>query len=111
MKKIIIILIFVFSINNLFSQAGSHFYEFAEKLEQYFDKSLITDVKNALPQGSDYLIWGWDVGDFSGEKINDLAFGIVIKGEKKKKVRVYQFVENKLVEKTKEVEEELRGNK
>ena len=25
--------------------------------------------------------------------------------------RVYQFVENKLVEKTKEVEEELRGNK
>jgi hypothetical protein len=93
LKKIIIILIFIFSINNLFSQAGSQFYEFAEKLEQYFDKSLITDVKNALPQGSDYLIWGWDVGDFSGDKINDLAFGIVIKGEKKKKVRVYQFVD------------------
>lgn len=78
---------------NIYSQSGTQFYEFSEKLEQYFDKSLIVDVKNALPQGSDYSIWGWDVGDFSGDKINDLAFGIVIKGEKKKKVRVYQFVD------------------
>ena len=40
------------------------FPELAKKLEPYFAEDLINDIKNQLPQQSNYAIWGWDVGDF-----------------------------------------------
>lgn len=93
MKKTLLILLILLSFQTAQSQSGIYFYEFAEKLSSYYDKEMIDDVKNTLPQGSDFSIWGWDVGDYSGDKINDLAMAIYIKGDKKKRVKVYHFVD------------------
>lgn len=74
------------------AQAGMKFPEFAEKLEQYFDNALIMDLRKSLPQ-TDYAIWGWDVGDFSGDGFYDVAFAVRIRGDKKNRVVVYLFVD------------------
>lgn len=54
-----------------------------------------------------------NLGNFESIKIGIGVEDSVREGESVNDAtdRVYQFVENKLVEKTKEVEEELRGNK
>ncbi|MGA2298584.1 MAG: hypothetical protein ABSG15_13645, partial [FCB group bacterium] len=65
------------------------FAELAKKLEPYYDEDMIADIKKQLPQGSDYSIWGWDIGDYSGDGNNDLAVSIKIAGEKKRVSQVY----------------------
>ncbi|MCX6154654.1 MAG: hypothetical protein NT007_10880 [Candidatus Kapabacteria bacterium] len=69
------------------------FADLVERLEPYFDKEMINDIKKQLPQGSDFTIWGWDVGDFSGDGNIDLAFSIKLAAEKKKVMEVYLFVD------------------
>lgn len=91
-------ILFIFSLliilsNNALAQSGSYFPEFAKKMEYYFDKELIADLKKALPQGSDYTIWGWDVGDFSGDGNYDVAFVVRSASERKRIVQVYLFVD------------------
>lgn len=76
-----------------YGQAGMTFGEFSEKISKYFAEELVDDVREALPQGKDYRIWGWDVGDYSGDGFNDLAFAVKMKDEKRKKMRVYMFVD------------------
>jgi len=88
----IIAIIFGMSLN-LHSQSGMSFNEFSAKLETYFDKQFIGDVRNNLPRGAEFAVWGWDVGDFSGDGYNDLAFGIRTKGDKQRRVDVYMFVD------------------
>jgi len=85
------LLILLFNVN-LNAQSGMKFVEFAEKLEQYYDNSLIMDIKKSLPQ-TDYYIWGWDVGDFSGDGHYDVAFAVKIRGDKKNRVLIYLFVD------------------
>ncbi|MFY8161917.1 MAG: hypothetical protein ACOVNU_11350, partial [Candidatus Kapaibacteriota bacterium] len=87
-----IIGIFIISNKELKCQAGMKFPEFAEKLEQYYDAALIADLRKSLPQ-TDYAIWGWDVGDFSGDGFTDVAFAVRIRGDKKNRVVVYLFVD------------------
>lgn len=89
--KIIIVLLLLSNIN-VNAQSGMKFVEFAEKLEQYYDNSLIMDIKKSLPQ-TDYYIWSWDVGDFSGDGFYDVAFALKVSGEKKNKVMMYLFVD------------------
>jgi hypothetical protein len=67
--------------------------EFANKLEWYFDSLMIEDVGKELPQGTNYSIWSWDVGDFSGDGNYDVAFVVKQAGEKGRKVDVYLFVD------------------
>jgi hypothetical protein len=93
MKKILIIIFLFLAYGELFSQSGMRFTEFEKKLEPYFDQELISDIKRQLPQGSDYSVWGWDVGDFSGDGFNDVALSLKLKSEKKKVVYVYMFVD------------------
>jgi hypothetical protein len=69
------------------------FTELAKRIEPYFDKALILDVQGQLPQGSDYSIWGWDVGDFSGDGYFDLAISVKSASEKKRITQVYMFVD------------------
>ncbi|MDQ1265517.1 MAG: Carb-bd dom fam9 protein [Bacteroidota bacterium] len=76
-----------------FAQSGMKFAEFAQRLEPYYDKELIDDLKKQLPQGSDFSIWGWDVGDFSGDGFFDVACAVRLTGDKKKTVYVYMFVD------------------
>jgi hypothetical protein len=93
-KNIIVLLMFIaFSAFPLYSQSGMRFEELAKKLESYFASELIDDVKSQLPQGSDYKVWGWDIGDFSGDGFNDLALSIKVSAEKKKVNDVYLFVD------------------
>ncbi|MFP4369017.1 MAG: hypothetical protein ACLFR2_05505 [Candidatus Kapaibacterium sp.] len=91
--KYIIIVLFVVGSGDALAQSGMKFGEMARKLDPYFDKALILDVKNQLPQGTDYSIWGWDVGDFSGDGYYDVAMTVKFATDKKRIVHVYMFVD------------------
>lgn len=75
------------------AQSGMTFEDLREKLDPYFAEELIGDVHKQLPLGIDYRIWGWDVGDFSGDGYHDLAASIKIKGDRSRAVQVYLFVD------------------
>ncbi len=96
MKKIIltIMMILAFFVSaNLKAQGGKQFAEFAKQLEPYFDKLMIDDIKAQLPLSGDYKIWGWDVGDFSGDGYVDCALAIKLRTDKKKRMHVYLFAD------------------
>lgn len=75
------------------AQAGMDFDEFTRRADPYFAEDLLGDVRMAMPQGSSYKIWGWDVGDFSGDGIYDLALSVHILGTRKKECVVYMFAD------------------
>lgn len=75
------------------AQNGMQFPELAEKLDAYFPKELINDVHKQLPQSGSYAIWGWDVGDFSGDGVVDCALSLRSSADKGRTVRVYLFVD------------------
>lgn len=89
----IIAIIFFFGSISLFSQSGITFAEFAKKLNPYYDRALIMDIQKQLPQGTNYKIWGWDVGDYSGDGYNDVAFAAKLASEKNRIVQTYLFVD------------------
>ncbi len=84
-----VFLVFCCAALPLLAQSGMSFADFSKKLEPYFDKELIDDIPAQLPQGSDYKIWSWDVGDFSGDGFNDVAFAVKIMGDKRKVMNIY----------------------
>ncbi len=89
-NKVIIFFLFTLSV---YSQGGMKFPEFSKRLEPYFDSELIADLEKRLPQGSNYSIWGWDAGDFSGDGNYDVAFTVKIAADNRKIVQVYMFVD------------------
>jgi hypothetical protein len=76
------------------AQSGMDFEEFRVKLQKYFDDELIDDLKISLPKGTEYRVWGWDVGDFSGDGFHDVAFTVRTAGARRNEVTVYLFVDN-----------------
>lgn len=90
MKKYLFLFLFLLP-NLVFSQNGMTFEELKEKVTKYFDEALINDIVKELPIGDNYKIWGWDVGDFSGDGYFDLAFAVRKFGVGNKKVDVYLF--------------------
>lgn len=91
MKKILFL--FLLSVSVGFAQNGLKFAELAKRLDPYFDKALITDIQKQLPQGSDYTIWGWDVGDYSGDGYNDVAMSVRVAADRSKELQVFLFVD------------------
>lgn len=81
------------SITVAYSQSGLKFSELAQRLEPYFDRLLIDDVRQQLPQGVDYFIWGYDVGDFSGDGNPDLGITLRLAGDRSRNMQVYLFVD------------------
>jgi hypothetical protein len=75
------------------AQTAISYDELAERLDPYFAPELLQDVKDALPQ-SGFDIWGYDVGDFSGDGANDLAVAIRLKGDRGRKITTYFFVDD-----------------
>jgi hypothetical protein len=75
------------------AQSGMEWKEFTKKLDPYFADDLIEDLRTALPQGTSFRVWGWDVGDFSGDGVTDVAFSINILGTRKRECVVYMFVD------------------
>ncbi len=77
----------------MFAQSGIKFLEFSKRIEPYFIENMITDIKNQLPQNEDYYIWGYDVGDFSGDSFYDIAVTIRMANDRSKNMQVYLFVD------------------
>ncbi len=95
--KLFIVTIILFFINIFYSsksnaQSGMRFAEFNKRLELYFHPDLVSDIKTEMPQ-CDFLVWGWDVGDFSNDGNNDIAFSIRRSGLKNNIIDVYLFVD------------------
>ncbi len=94
MRKLICLILFFFVISEFaYSQNGIRFPELSRRLENYFNKEMIQDLQSEFPQGSDYTIWGWDVGDFSGDGVPDAAFSVRIAGQRGRIMQVYLFVD------------------
>ncbi|MGB9851637.1 MAG: hypothetical protein ACPLPX_02085 [Candidatus Kapaibacteriota bacterium] len=95
MKKyfLLVFVWLIFTPQFLPSQTGMTISEFKIKLEQYFNEEMIEDVFKKIPQQTRFTVWGWDVGDFSGDNNPDLAFSIKILSESKKYTYVYMFVD------------------
>ncbi len=77
----------------LSAQSGMDFEEFKRRADPYFAEELLADVRNAMPLGASYRIWGWDVGDFSGDGVYDLAVSLHVSGSRKRECLVYMFVD------------------
>lgn len=95
MKKVILVgfIYFLLVPNLAIPQSGMTAAEFKVKLEQYFNEDMVNDVFSKIPQQTRFTVWGWDVGDFSGDNNTDLAFSIKVLGESRKIVYVYMFVD------------------
>lgn len=89
------VLILLILLNTLFvnAQSGIPFAEFSKRLQPYFDNDMVMDIAKNLWDIDKITVWGWDVGDFSGDGINDVAFTIKINGEKKSVVYLNLFVD------------------
>ncbi len=77
----------------LWAQQGMRFAELKQRLLPYFAEEMIWDIHKQLPQREDYRIWGWDVGDFSGDRYPDVAISIKRASQKKKIAEVLLFVD------------------
>ncbi len=78
---------------NMRAQSGMRFEEMFPKLTPYFADELIADIEHSLPKGAGYRIWGWDVGDYSGDGYNDCAMTVRIDGDRRRQVTIYFFVD------------------
>jgi hypothetical protein len=54
---------------------------------------MVMDIAKGTYNIDKITIWGWDVGDFSGDGVNDVAFTMKINGEKKSIVYLNLFVD------------------
>ncbi|MCK5742533.1 MAG: hypothetical protein KAH48_09965, partial [Chlorobi bacterium] len=95
MKRILIIIfslaLLLITELNLNAQTGMRYPEFSARLHKYFPSLLLEDVEEQLPQTDNYTIWSWDVGDFSGDGFNDVAFTLRPSGKSRIGV-VYMFI-------------------
>jgi hypothetical protein len=85
--------VFVSSASVLHAQSGLALEQMQEKLKPYFADELIGDIKDQLPRGAQYRIWGWDVGDFSGDGAPDLALSVRMNNDRGRNVQVYLFAD------------------
>ncbi|MBX3044749.1 MAG: hypothetical protein KIT33_06255 [Candidatus Kapabacteria bacterium] len=92
-NSLFLILFFLFLSSNIFAQSGIKFPELAKRIDPYFDIALIEDLRKQLPQGADFNIWGYDVGDFSGDGYNDVAMSIRLSGDRSRRMHVYLFAD------------------
>ena len=64
----------------------------AELLDPYFAPELVGDVRKALP-ATPFDVWGFDVGDYSGDGYNDLIVSIRMKNDRSRDMKIYYFVD------------------
>lgn len=78
------------SCSTAFSDYSISFEEFKKKLEGVFTEEQFKDLRTHLPE--QFEIWGYDVGDFSGDDEFDLALSVKPKDLAGKKVQVFFFI-------------------
>jgi hypothetical protein len=73
-----------------YSDYSITFEEFKKKLEGVFSPEQFTSLRSFLPQ--DFEIWGYDVGDFSGDDELDVAISVKPNDLKGKRVQVFFLI-------------------
>lgn len=68
------------------------FEKLTELLDPYFAPELIGDVQLALPK-TDFQVWGFGVGDYSGDGYNDLVVSIRMSNDRSREMKIYYFVD------------------
>ncbi|MFM8471960.1 MAG: hypothetical protein ACKOBV_00390 [Candidatus Kapaibacterium sp.] len=91
--RLILGIVTVLSSGSVHAQSGMPFAEFAPKLLVYYDSAMVSDVRDRLPQEIPFRVWGWDVGDYSGDGNFDVAFTIRRADNRERGVTVYLFVD------------------
>jgi hypothetical protein len=86
-----IAILFIFS-SSILAQSGSSVKEFEKKLSDYYDQDLIADVISAIGD-EQAKIWSWDIGDYSSDSHNDVAFVARYPKERSKICSVYFFID------------------
>lgn len=86
-----IVLVFMFSSITL-AQSGSSLKDFQKKLSDYYDQELIADVIAEISD-EQAKVWSWDIGDYSLDDHNDVAFVVRFPKEKNKACSVYFFID------------------
>lgn len=86
-------LLFIAVCTTALAQTGLTMEEMKPKLQPYFADELIDDLKDQLPKGVQYRVWGWDVGDYSGDKVPDLVLAVRQANDKGRNIQVYLFVD------------------
>lgn len=74
------------------AQESITFEKLAELLDPYFAPELVGDVKTVLP-AAPFDVWGFDVGDYSGDGYNDLMVSIRLRSDRKNEMQVFYFVD------------------
>lgn len=75
------------------AQTAISFDSLAVLVDPYFAPELVQDVKDALPQTS-FDVWGYGIGDYSGDGANDLAVVTRMRNDSRRKMSVYFFVDD-----------------
>lgn len=74
------------------AQESITFEQLATLLDPYFAPELVSDVKLALPSAP-FAVWGFDVGDYSGDGYNDLVVSIRLNSDRRGEMKIYYFVD------------------
>lgn len=86
-----IVLLLLFSSNTL-AQTGSSLKDFQKKLSDYYDQELIADIISEIGD-EQAKVWSWDIGDYSLDDHNDVAFVVRFPKEKVKACSVHFFID------------------
>jgi hypothetical protein len=93
LKKILITMLLLVAFQTVaFAQSGIRYDDFAKRLELYFHPDLISDIAKEMGR-TDFTVWSWDVGDFSGDGHPDVAFAVRRAGGKGRTMEVYMFAD------------------
>ncbi len=75
------------------AQTAVSFDSLAKLIDPYFAPELVQDVRDVLPQ-TPFDVWGYGIGDYSGDGANDLAVVTRMRNDQRRKMTVYFFVDD-----------------
>ena len=87
-----ILLVYLVGSERLLAQEPITWDQLAELLDPYFAPELIGDIKTALP-AMPFDVWGFDVGDYSGDGYNDLIVSVRMKNDRSRNMKIYYFID------------------
>lgn len=90
---LVVVVLLLLSAGAARAQNAITFDSLARLVDPYFAPELVQDVKDALPQ-TPIDVWGYAVGDYSGDEINDMAVVIRQRGDSRRKMSAYFFVDD-----------------
>ncbi len=93
-SSVFFLLLFMPAITCAQSDLYISFEQFCQNVDTIFTPEQLTDLRTHLPEKFD--IYGYDIGDFSGDEMPDIALSIRQKDLKGRKVKVFYLVSDSL---------------